>query len=67
MFELLIIPFILIFIALFVLMLVFWIFMLIDAVQRKYKNENDKIAWILIIVLVGVVGAIIYYFVVKRK
>ena len=67
MIELLILPIILIFIAIFVLALVFWIMMLIDAIQRKYKNENDKIAWILVIVLVGVIGAIIYYFVVKRK
>ncbi len=67
MIGLILIPLILVFIALFVLMLVFWIMMLVDAVQRKYKEENDKIVWILIIVLVGVIGAIIYYFVVKKK
>jgi hypothetical protein len=41
--------------------------MLIDSIKRKYKDENDKIAWILVIVLVGILGAIIYYFVVKIK
>ena len=46
---------------------VFWIWMIINCAQRKFKNENDKIIWILVIVLAGIVGALIYYFVVKRK
>jgi 4-amino-4-deoxy-L-arabinose transferase-like glycosyltransferase len=57
----------LVFFALGILGVIFWIFMLIDAVKKKYKNENDKIIWILVIVLVGVLGAIIYYFVEKDK
>jgi Mg2+ and Co2+ transporter CorA len=39
--------------------------MLVDSIQRKYKNENDKVVWVIVIVLVGIIGAIIYYFVVK--
>lgn len=47
--------------------LIFWIFMLIDAVKRKYKKDDDKIIWILVVVLAGIIGAIIYYFAVKRE
>ena len=43
------------------------IVMLIDAIKRDYKNENDKILWILVIALTGFVGAVIYYFVIKRE
>jgi len=43
--------------------LVFWIMMLIDA--AKYKTDN-QVVWILVICLTGVIGALIYYFVVKR-
>ncbi len=50
-----------------ILALIFWIFMLIDAAQRKFETEGEKIAWILIIVLVGIIGAIIYYFAVKAR
>lgn len=46
---------------------IFWLFMLIDAAKRKFKDGSDKVAWILVIVLVGIIGAIIYYFVIKRK
>jgi prolipoprotein diacylglyceryltransferase len=45
---------------------IFWIFMLIDVIKRNFKKENDKIMWILIVVLIGIIGALIYYFMVKR-
>lgn len=46
---------------------ILWIFMLIDAIKRNYKNENDRLVWILIIILANVIGAIVYYFVIKSK
>jgi len=67
MIEWLILSFVLLFVIILILAIIFWIFMLIDSIKRKYKDENDKIAWILVIVLVGILGAIIYYFVVKIK
>lgn len=50
-----------------ILLFIFWIFMIVDCAQREFKNPNDKVLWILIIVLVHWIGAIIYYFVVKRQ
>ncbi len=51
---------------------VFWIFMLIDVIQRKKdqfpnKSDNEQLIWILVVVLTGWVGALIYYFVVYKK
>ncbi len=46
---------------------VFWILMIIDVAQRKFRKSDQQIIWLLIVVLVGFIGAIIYYFVVKRK
>jgi hypothetical protein len=46
---------------------VFWIMMLIDVVQRKFPEENDKIIWVLVVIFAQIIGALIYYFVVKRK
>jgi hypothetical protein len=43
---------------------IFWVKMIIHA--AKSDNPN-KLVWILIIVLTGLIGAIIYYFVVKRN
>ena len=52
-------------IGLIVFLFVFWILMIIDAAKRKFKNDNDRVIWILIIVLLGMLGAIIYYFAIK--
>jgi len=52
-------------ISLIILGLVFWIFMLVDCAKRDFKNDNEKIVWIIIIALLGILGATIYYFVVK--
>lgn len=51
---------------------VVWIIMLVDCAKRDNKdfpnaNENSKLMWILIIVLAGSIGAIIYYFLVMRQ
>jgi len=54
--------------AVFILaVLVFWVFMLVDCIKRNFETENEKILWILILVLTHWIGAIIYYFMVKRK
>ena len=41
---------------------VFWIWMIIDCAQNVQENTNDKIVWILIVVLLGFLGALIYFF-----
>jgi len=50
-------------------LLAFWIWMLISAIQNKGLNEGEKIAWVLVIALLHLLGAIIYFFVghPKRK
>ncbi len=46
---------------------VFWIWMIVDCVKRNFKNDNDKVVWILVLVFLGILGAIIYFFVIKNK
>ena len=58
-----------VFIMVFVVaILAFWIWMLVDCVQREFspQEQNSKIVWILVIVLAGWIGALIYFFVVKK-
>ncbi|MBI2629706.1 PLDc N-terminal domain-containing protein [Candidatus Pacearchaeota archaeon] len=52
--------------ALVIFLLVFWILMIVDCAKRKFKTDGERIAWILILIFIGIIGAIIYYFVVKR-
>ena len=42
---------------------VFWVWMLIDCATKEPSEGNDKIIWVLIIVLTHLIGAAIYYFV----
>ncbi|MEA3322981.1 MAG: PLDc N-terminal domain-containing protein [Patescibacteria group bacterium] len=46
-------------------MLAFWVWMLVDAI--KNEKDNDLLVWILIIILLSFLGAILYYFIRKRK
>ncbi len=45
-------------------LLAFWIWMLVDAIT---KCAESKTAWILVLIFTGLVGAIIYFFLIYRK
>jgi hypothetical protein len=47
-----------------ILLVIFWTMMLVHAINSKIEN---KLMWILAIVFTGLVGAGLYYFIVKRK
>lgn len=55
--------FFLFFIVLFLLMFIFWIMMIVHAIRNPIEH---KPLWILIMLLTGIIGAIIYYFAVKK-
>ncbi len=46
-----------------ILALILWIWMLVHAIRHPI---HDKALWIIIILLFGIIGAIVYYFAVKR-
>jgi len=47
---------------------VFYLWMLIDAIRRNnYTGKDDKILWIVLFIFTGWLGAILYYFIIKRK
>lgn len=45
-----------------------WILALLDCVKREdWDTPNEKLTWVLVIALTGWIGALLYYFLVKRK
>ncbi|VVB82296.1 Uncharacterised protein [uncultured archaeon] len=50
-----------------ILVFVFWILMLVDVIKRKFKDDVEKIVWVLVIIFTYLIGALIYYFIVKRN
>lgn len=62
--------FILLYAAMFAFLIfavIIWVIMLVDCIKRDFPKPDDKILWVLVIVLTGWIGAVIYYFMIKRK
>lgn len=62
--PLLVAPLFLFFVLIAIFAVIFWLWMLIDCLQREFK---DKLLWVLVIIFVWILGAILYYFLVKSK
>lgn len=58
-------PFMLVIVGIVILAFVFWIWMLINCLMRK--KFEDKLVWVLVILFLHVIGAILYYVLVKSK
>ena len=43
---------------------VFWVLMLVDCITRDFEG---KLIWVVIILLGGFVGSLIYYFMIKSR
>lgn len=50
-----------------VILLAFWIWMVVDCAQRNFKENNEKIIWLIVIVLGGWIGALVYYLVIRMS
>lgn len=49
------------------IVLVFWVWMIIDCAQRRFKNNVEKIVWIVVIVLGSWIGALVYLLVIRMN
>lgn len=54
-------------IIVFLLVAIFWVWMLVDAITRKFNSDIEKVVWVLVIIFTHVIGAVIYYLVVKLR
>lgn len=50
-----------------IFLFLFWILMIIDCAKRKFKEDSERIVWILVLIFTGIIGALVYYFAVKNK
>ena len=48
-----------------ILFVIFWIWMIIDCAKRNFKNDVEKIVWIVVVVLLNWVGALAYFIVIR--
>jgi hypothetical protein len=47
--------------------LAFWIWMLVDTAQNRGLDQNERVVWIIVVALLHLLGAIIYFFVGRPK
>ena len=46
---------------------VFWIWMLVDAIQNKGVSDGEKVGWVLAIVFFHFIGSVLYFFIGRPK
>ena len=39
----------------------FWIYTIVEISRSKFNDDSSKIVWILVVVLIGILGSIIYW------
>ena len=47
--------------------LVLWIWALVDVIRREFPNSNDKVLWIVLIIVLGILGSILYLIIGRKK
>ncbi|KKQ74026.1 MAG: hypothetical protein US94_C0016G0003 [Berkelbacteria bacterium GW2011_GWB1_38_5] len=46
---------------------VIWIWALIDVIRRQFANQNDKTLWLIIVILLGWIGGLVYLIAGRKK
>jgi len=46
---------------------VFWLWMLVHAITNKGLSDGERIAWVLVIIFLPLIGSIIYFFIGRTK
>ncbi len=44
-----------------IFLLIFWVRMLVSAIQNKELTDSERIVWVLVIILLHLIGAVLYY------
>ncbi len=49
------------------LVFVFWVWMLVHAISNKGLTDGERVAWVLVIIFLVVLGPILYFFLGRPK
>lgn len=44
-----------------------WIIALVDILKSNFKDSNNKILWVLVVILLPVIGSILYFIIGKNQ
>ncbi|MFZ9044267.1 MAG: PLDc N-terminal domain-containing protein [Cyclobacteriaceae bacterium] len=51
----------LIIIPLFVFPILFWVWAIVDVIRRDFTEHEQKLSWLMLVILIPVIGAVIYH------
>jgi Trk-type K+ transport system membrane component len=46
---------------------ILWLWALIDCIRRQFTNPNDKVLWLVLIILIAWIGPILYLIIGRKK
>lgn len=49
------------------LLIIFWLYILVDLLRRDFKKDVDKLIWFILLLTTFFLGALIYYFMIKTN
>ena len=52
---------------LFILPLFLWIVALVEVLKSEFKNPNDKLIWVIVILLFPIIGALLYFIIGRNQ
>ncbi len=44
-----------------------WIIALVDILKSNFKDSNNKILWVLVVILLPVIGSVLYFIIGKNQ
>ena len=50
-----------------IIAIVFWVWMLAECLRKNFKKDMDKLTWVIVLLFTNILGAILYYFMIKKK
>jgi len=56
----------LLFFVLVIGLFVFWVWTIVDVAKRDFTNSNERLIWLLLIILLAPIPSLVYYIVVMR-
>ena len=45
----------------------FWVICILDIVKGEFRNSNDKLVWLLLVILVPALGTILYLLIGRKQ
>ena len=48
-----------------ILVFLFWLWMIVDCARRDFRNNIEKVVWLVVIALGSWIGALVYFIVVR--